>query len=202
MKKFVATLLFSLLAIAFVSAQDFAKQTEIFREHYKADFLKSPNSPLKKKDLQFLRFYAADSTFAVNATFEKTEKSEPFDMPTYSGIKKTYVQYGKLKFELRGVPQELAVYRSVGLQALPQYRDYLFLPFKDKTNGKDSYGGGRYIDLTTKDLENGSFVLDFNKCYNPYCAYSAGYNCPIPPKTNHLTLAVEAGEKNFGKDHD
>ena len=190
-----------LIPIGYTIAQDFAKQTEAFREEYKAEFLKSERSPLKKKDLQYLRFYKADSSYRVNATFEKTENSEPFEMPTYSGIKKTYVQYGTLTFELHGVKQTLNVYRSLGLQALPQYKDYLFLPFKDKTNGKESYGGGRYVDLTTKDIKDNIYILDFNKCYNPYCAYSNGYNCPIPPKVNHLAIAIEAGEKNFGREH-
>jgi uncharacterized protein (DUF1684 family) len=200
--KIALQFIFINLILAFhANAQDFAKQTENFREGYKAEFLKSPNSPLKKKDLAFLRFYEPDSSFRVKAVFTKTEKSEPFDMPTYSGINKSYVQYGTLTFELLGEKQILSVYRSLGLQALPQYRDYLFLPFKDKTNGKESYGGGRYIDLTTKDLETGKFLLDFNKCYNPYCAYSNGYNCPVPPKVNHLSVAIAAGEKNYGKEH-
>lgn len=194
-------LLLTLVHFSYSSAQDFAKQTEAFREEYKAEFLKSERSPLKKKDLKYLQFYKADSSYRVTATFEKTEKSEPFEMPTYSGIKKTYVQYGVLTFELHGEKQTLNVYKSLGLQALPQYRDYLFLPFKDKTNGKESYGGGRYIDLTTKDIKDNIYILDFNKCYNPYCAYSDGYNCPIPPRVNHLPVAIEAGEKNFGREH-
>jgi len=192
---------FILIPIGYTIAQEFAKQTEAFRAEYKSEFLKSERSPLKKKDLQYLRFYEADSSYRVTATFEKSEKSEPFEMPTYSGIKKTYVQYGILTFELLGVKQTLNVYKSLGLQALPQYKDYLFLPFKDKTNGKESYGGGRYIDLTTKDIKDNVYILDFNKCYNPYCAYSNGYNCPIPPKVNHLAVAIEAGEKNFGREH-
>ena len=190
-----------LLPIGYLSAQNFAEQTKNFRTEYKAEFLKSERSPLKKKDLKYLRFYQPDSSYRVNASFEKTEKSEPFEIPTSSGIKKTYLQYGILTFELHGVKQTLNVYKSLGLQALPQYKDYLFLPFKDKTNGKESYGGGRYIDLTTKDIKENVYVLDFNRSYNPYCAYSDGYNCPIPPKVNHLSVAIEAGEKNFGREH-
>jgi uncharacterized protein (DUF1684 family) len=183
-------------------AQDFASRTEQFRNNYKAEFLKSETSPLKKKDLQFLRFYQPDSTYRVFATFEKAQKSEPFEMPTYIGIKKAYVVYGTLSFELHGQKQTLTVYRSLGLQALAKYRDYLFLPFKDKTNGNSSYGGGRYIDLTTKDIKDNRVELDFNKSYNPYCAYSDGYSCPIPPKANHLVVSIEAGEQNYGKNHD
>jgi uncharacterized protein (DUF1684 family) len=185
-----------------LNAQDFASRTEEFRKEYKAEFLKSERSPLKKRDLKFLRFYQPDSSYRVVATFEKVEKSEPFEMPTYSGVKKPYVVYGLLSFTLHGQKQTLTLYRSIGLQAMPQYKDYLFLPFKDVTNGNATYGGGRYIDMSTKDIKDNLVELDFNKCYNPYCAYSSGYNCPIPPKANHLTVAIEAGEMNYGKNHD
>lgn len=199
MKTIIATAFFALTGLSGF-AQDFAARTETFRDKYREEFLTTPNSPLKKKDLRYLQFYAPDSSFAVQATFAKTENPTPFEIPTSSGTKKTYVEYGKLHFEVNGTKQQLSVYRSVGL-TLPQYKDYLFIPFKDLTNGKDSYGGGRYIDLKVGDLESGSYVLDFNKCYNPYCAYSSGYNCPIPPKENRLTVAIAAGEKNYGKAH-
>jgi uncharacterized protein len=77
------------------------------------------------------------------------------------------------------------------------YKNNLFLPFKDHTNGEESYGGGRYINLYTTDIQDGKIEIDLNTCYNPWCAYSDGYNCPIPPKENHLEMEVRAGEKNF-----
>lgn len=122
-------------------------------------------------------------------------------MPTYSGVKKTYVKYGTLRFRLNGRKQSLNVYRSLSLQANAKYKDYLFIPFKDKTNGMISYGGGRYLDLKTTDLKDNTYTLDFNKAYNPYCAYSDGFNCPIPPAANHLAIEIKAGEKKFGKEH-
>jgi len=194
-------LLFFWLACTSLSAQDFAKQTEQFRQKYKQEFIKTANSPLKKEDLKFLQFYNPDSTFQVPATFTRSRNTQSFEMPTYSGIKKTFVKYGLIKFRLYGKRQTLTVYRSLSLQTLPQYRDYLFLPFKDKTSGNDTYGGGRYIDLKTSDVKDGKFMLDFNKAYNPYCAYSDGYNCPIPPKVNQMSVEIAAGEKNFGKEH-
>ncbi|CAG4993941.1 hypothetical protein DYBT9275_01267 [Dyadobacter sp. CECT 9275] len=183
-------------------AQDFAKETERFRDHYKEEFLISPNAPLKKSDLKYLEFFKADPVYRVTASFERTIDALPFEMPTYSGRKQTYVPYGILKFRIEGQEgQTLTVYRSPSLQTIPKYRDYLFLPFKDLTNGKTTYGGGRYIDLKTGDIEGNQLTLDFNKAYNPYCAYSDGYSCPIPPKDNHLKISIEAGEKNFGKRH-
>ncbi len=167
------------------------------REEYKAGFLKSPKSPLKKDDLPYLRFFEPDSTYQVEATVQRTPQAEPFELPTYDGKKKTYVKYAILLFRLKGNPYELTLYRSLQLAQLPQYRDYLFLPFKDATNGKSTYGGGRYMDLRVGNIKDGKLLLDFNKAYNPYCAYSDGYACPIPPKENQLTVSVEAGEKQF-----
>lgn len=182
-------------------AQDFKTDIEKHREAYKAEFLKSSNSPLKQEDFAFLRFYEPDEKFKVECTFIATKKGKPFELPTSAGKTKTYVKFGELRFEIDGQKHKLAVYQSLSLKAMPQYRDYLFVPFKDMTNGKESYGGGRYLDLRMKDIENDKIYLDFNKAYNPYCAFSAGYSCPIPPKENHLKTAIEAGEKNFEKNH-
>ncbi len=122
-------------------------------------------------------------------------------MPTYSGKTKEHVAYAVVSFVLGGKPQQLTLYRSLNLMKLPNYRDYLFLPFKDATSGKETYGGGRYIDLRTGDIKDGKVPLDFNRAYNPYCAYEEGYSCPIPPATNRLSMAIEAGEKTYEKDH-
>lgn len=201
MRLLINTLTCWLLAAPVIFGQTFREQTEAHREHYRKEFLTDEHSPLKKNDLQYLDFFEPDSTFRVAAKFEKT-RGESFEMPTYSGIRKTYVKYGELKFRINGRRQTLNVYRSLSLQSVTKYKDYLFVPFKDKTNGNLSYGGGRYLDLKTTDLTDGTYMLDFNKAYNPYCAYSDGYNCPIPPSANHLSIEILAGEKNFRKDHD
>jgi uncharacterized protein (DUF1684 family) len=200
MKIIVNTLLLFIISVSIAHAQSFTAETEAFRKKYKDEFLDTPNSPLKAADLRFLQFFEPDSSYRVVARFEKS-KSESFEMPTYSGIRKTYVKYGTLKFRINGRRQSLNVYRSLSLQTVAKYKDYLFIPFKDRTNGLDSYGGGRYIDLKTTDLKNNTFVLDFNKAYNPYCAYSDGYNCPIPPTANHLAVEINAGEKKFAREH-
>jgi len=200
MKSVLNTLGLLLITVSVACAQDFKKETDKYRKKYKEEFLSSANSPLKEADLPFLQFYEADSAYRVVAKFEKS-RGQSFEMPTYSGVNKTYVKYGKVKFRINGRKQTLTVYRSLSLQQLAKYKDYLFIPFKDKTNGDESYGGGRYLDLKTTDIKDGELVLDFNKAYNPYCAYSDGYNCPIPPAPNHLPIAITAGEKKFGKDH-
>jgi len=185
----------------FSFAQDFKAEIEKFREEYKAEFLKSKFSPLKQEDFEYLRFYEPNPKFRVECTFVATKNGKPFELPTSSGETKTYVKFGELTFQLDGKKHTLAVYKSPEMQQIPHYRDYLFIPFKDLTNGKESYGGGRYIDLRMRQLDKDKVILDFNKSYNPYCAFSEEYSCPIPPKENHLTIAIEAGEKNYGKSH-
>lgn len=92
------------------------------------------------------------------------------------------------------------LYQSQGLMGSNEYKNYLFLPFTDATTGVETYESGRYIDLLTTDIVNNTVTIDFNKAYNPYCAYvSDVYNCPIPPKENHLRVAIRAGEKMYGK---
>ncbi|HVW15281.1 MAG TPA: DUF1684 domain-containing protein [Mucilaginibacter sp.] len=195
-------LLVPLLLISLSSfAQDYKSQIAAFRQQYEDDFLTDQNSPLAKDDLQNLRFYDADSTYRVVAKTELLLDETAFVMPVFSGTGRQYVRYALLKFELKGKPMQLTVYRSVALSATAQYKDYLFLPFTDDTNGKDTYGGGRYIDMKATDFKDGEVVVDFNKAYNPYCAFSGGYSCPKPPGENHLQIAVEAGEKQFAGAH-
>ena len=182
-------------------AQDFKTEIEKHREEYKADFLKSPQSPLKEKDLEYLSFYEPNEKYKVECTFVATKKQKTFQVPTSAGQTQAYTKFGELSFEIDGTKHKLAVYQSLSLRSVPQYRDYLFLPFRDLTNNKTTYGGGRYLDLRMKQMEGEKIYIDFNKAYNPYCAFGAGYSCPIPPKENHLKIAIEAGEKIFAKDH-
>jgi uncharacterized protein (DUF1684 family) len=181
-------------------AQDHKTQIAEYRKGYMDDFLKDTHSPLKKDDLQFLRFYNADSTYRVIATAEVLMNQAAFVMPVFTGTGREYERYATIKFNIKGKPMQLVLYKSLALSKNPLYSDYLFLPFTDDTNGTTTYGGGRYIDLRTGDIKNGSIVIDFNKAYNPYCAFSAGYACPKPPDENRLNTAVEAGEKLFGKE--
>jgi len=178
-------------------AQNYNELIAKHREEYKADFLKNENSPLKKKDLNHLHFYNADSSYKVSAEVIPLENQKIFKMPTYAGTTADYIRYANLKFELNGKALQLTLYKSIALAANPAYKDYLFLPFTDKTNNKETYGGGRYIDLKSTEINNGKIELDFNKAYNPYCAYSDGYRCPIPPEENDLAISILAGEKLF-----
>lgn len=188
------------LSVTNLPPKGFKKTIKKHRKQYKKDFIEN-KGPVKKQDLKYLDFFAPNAEYRISATFKRTPKEQPFDIPTSSTVKKKYVKYGDLTFELNGKQTHLAIYQSLKLRKMPQYRDYLFLPFKDPTNGKESYGGGRYLDLKIGDLKTGTAIIDFNKAYNPYCAFADGYSCPIPPKENHLEIPIKAGEKQFRKTH-
>jgi hypothetical protein len=157
---------------------------------------------VKGDDLKALQFYPVNKAFRVVARFTKAVESQWLPFPTSGKQVKIFKVYGTLEFMLHGRTLSLNLYQSQNLMLNDAYKDYLFLPFTDSTSGNETYDGGRYIDLRSKDVVNGTMILDFNKAYNPSCAYGIGqYNCPIPPKENHLTIAIKAGEKMFAKPH-
>lgn len=163
-------------------------------EHY-AD---TASSPLKKDDLkQFkaLDFFAIDEHFFIKAKFIRTANEKPFEMPTTTSRKPIYIKYGELYFTIDGVACKLNVYQNVEMAKMPQYKKSLFLPFTDYTSGVESYGGGRYLDIEIQEGLN--WVIDFNQCYNPYCAYNERYSCPLTPAENDLKIAIKAGVKKF-----
>lgn len=172
--------------------------SEVLHEAYKwqnkkNETFKGAESPLRPKEktaFNRLSFFKPDSSFIVKARFEQEPDPEAFDMPTTTNTTTKEIIYGRLYFSLKGEQQQLEVYRAFEPQD-----DYLFLPFFDKTSGLSTYGGGRYIDLTFP-LED-TVVIDFNKSYNPYCAYNPKYACALVPSVNSLSVAVEAGERKF-----
>ncbi len=188
-----------LLSAASTHAQDktFAVQIAEHRRHYKQEFLEDKRSPLKANDTAHLRFYTPDEQYRVTAKVILTPEAESFDMPTVSGKSKKYRQYGWLTFNINDTAVKLQVFQSLKLMEDPKYRDHLFVPFTDGTTYTETYGGGRYLDLSSKDIINGMIELDFNKCYNPWCAYASGYSCPIPPPENRMAVSIRAGEMNY-----
>ena len=180
-----------------VFAQSFKTEIEKHREDYRQAFLNETRSPLKQQDLINLSFYEPDSNYVVTATIKMLTDEQPFLMPTHSGKPQQYIRYAHVKFNLNGKPQQMTIYKSIALAQLANFKDYLFLPFTDATNGKETYSGGRYIDLNAKDINTDVIKIDFNKAYNPYCAYSDGYQCPKPPSENTIKQDVNAGEKAF-----
>ncbi|MBL0146464.1 MAG: DUF1684 domain-containing protein [Chitinophagaceae bacterium] len=158
---------------------------------------------VKGNDRKYFKFYKPNATFSTVAIFTKINDTATVAIKT-TGKKtpvKYFRRYGKISFTINGIRQVLTIFQSKDLMSDSLYKDYLFIPFTDATTGVQTYGSGRYIDLSIKEINGSFFFLDFNKAYNPYCAYSTGYNCPVPPKENRLTVAIEAGEKTFEKPH-
>ncbi len=156
---------------------------------------------VKEKDKKYFSFFAIDSNYRVNAVFEKITDTIGFTMKTSGNSTNHYFKYGKISFIIKGAMLHLFVYQSKDLMKSKDYADYLFVPFTDLTTGNKTYGSGRYLDFTIPQIDNDTLLIDFNKSYNPYCAYSTEYHCPIPPKENLLPIGINAGEMNFGKAH-
>jgi Uncharacterized conserved protein len=198
MKQLLAIIACTLPLLSF-GQKTYGDSIAIHRRHYKEEFITEQRSPLKTADTGYLRFYAPNAKYRVMAHVTITPDSPSFDMPTHSGITKKYRQYGILHFTLSGKKLELRIFQSIAMMKDEKYKDHLFLPFTDETSNVKTYGGGRYLDLSLTDIKDNKIVIDFNKCYNPYCAYAGGYNCPVPPPENRLPIAVKAGEQLFGK---
>ena len=182
-----------------LNLEQYQKTIEAHRLKYINDFLSEETAPIKKEDVPYIQFFDIDVKYRFEATFKKSIGEQPFDMATSSGKMKQYVKYGELTFIFEEKNTTISVYQSLSLIHHPLYKDYLFIPFKDLTTGESSYGAGRYIDTKFSEIIDNKMIIDFNKCYNPYCAYADGYSCPIPPKENTLNIGIEAGEKIFGK---
>lgn len=191
--------LFSLLLILNCeSKKRYDKNLTPFQKEMNEFFKDASISPLKEKDLKTFRgldFFVFDSSYVVNAALTRTPDEKSFKMKTTTDRLPEYIKYGTVTFDLFGKSYSLNIYKNLEDINKQGYRDYLFLPFLDDTNGFESYGGGRYIDL---DIPKGSnLVIDFNSAYNPYCVYDEKYSCPIVPKDNYLPLEINAGVKDY-----
>jgi uncharacterized protein (DUF1684 family) len=155
---------------------------------------------VKGDDKKLLHFFPIDEGYRVVADFEKAKDSKWFSMRTSGGRKDINRVYGIIRFTINDTTVQLNLYQSQDLLNVAKLKDYLFLPFTDLTSGVQTYDGGRYIDLRIADIADNRVTIDFNKSYNPYCAYVSGkYDCPIPPKENALPVEIRAGEKIYDK---
>ena len=182
------------------------KVDETYRRQIAADrmkendeFLNPVTSPLDSAELlsfKGLRYFPVDEAYKVMAKIERFNNQDTFALPHSHERTKTYRKFGKLLFSLKGQNHELIILESAHKK--PGYEKYVLVCFKDETSGKTTYGAGRYIDLIIPEKDE--IEVDFNKAYNPYCAYSERFTCPIPPKENTLNIAVEAGVKYENSD--
>lgn len=190
------SLAFSLALTMPAQAQsDYEAELTAYRDSVNTAFADPETSILSEEDrkqFEGLPYFPVDTTYRVEARFERISNGEVFEMKTTTDRLPKYRPYGTLYFTLNGKDLELTVYQNIELMRNPVYRDYLFIPFTDLTNGESTYGGGRYLECSAKALDANP-VLDFNYAYHPYCVYSKKYSCPIPPAENHLEVPIEAG---------
>lgn len=169
-----------------------------YQQELNKEYADPKTSPLEAQDLaafKGLSFYPVSEKYFVNARFVRTPKEKPFQMKTTTDRTPIFIKYGEAHFEINGKKCKLNLYQDVASARNPQYKDDLFLPFFDETSGKESYIGGKYIDL--KIPKGNTIVIDFNTSYNPYCAYNYRYSCPKVPLENDLKVAIRAGVKKF-----
>lgn len=169
-------------------------EIETFQIDLNAEFSDPEESPLTEEDFDKftgLPFYLIDTAFYVVARFERAVDAQPFEMKTTTTRKPVYELYGIATFTIKGETFQLQIFQNHKLRETEEYKDYLFLPFTDLTSGAETYAGGRFIDLKIPDGD--TIIINFNKAYNPLCAYNHKYSCPIPPPENFLKIGIEAG---------
>jgi uncharacterized protein (DUF1684 family) len=192
----ICTGLFVLLTNVTVKAQGhYVSQLQQHQLQYKKEL-----ASIIKNDTAYVSFYPINEAFVVYAVFRALRDQPVFNMATSSGKTKQAQKTGIVSFAIGSQQVELSAYQLLALRANPQQQDLFFIPFTDSTSGGETYGAGRYLDFKSGDIIDGKrLIIDFNKAYNPYCAFVDGYNCPVPPPENQLNVAISAGEKTYGK---
>lgn len=175
----------------------YIKEIETIRKE-KLNFLVfNPESPIET-NLNFASFdfFDVSAKYKVKAALISFDNPGRIKLPTNDGNTRDYVRFSKATFEIDGIKDTLTLYIEPSFNA--NYKR-AFVPFSDKSNGKETYPAGRYLDVEIKSDE---FVtLDFNLAYNPYCAYDESFVCPIPPSENSLKINIKAGEKKYDSLH-
>jgi uncharacterized protein len=177
------------------SAEVYNKEIEKERTQKNRDFTSdNPVFPLtaaQKKSFSGLNYFPPNVAYNIAADLEVLNEDSLLSIATTTGEKQKYVRYAYAHFQLANQKLRLTIYKSMDRLS----KGMLFVPFTDPTNGKETYEGGRYLDV--KSTNGSSLMLDFNRAYNPYCAYNETYSCPIPPRENHLKIPIEVGEKTY-----
>ncbi len=183
---------------AFKGGDDVVKYAaEIKKEREDRDrFMRtSEESPFKNNREEFkgLSYYEPDLKYRVIADLVPIKKKEVVSLSTNDGKEQRYQQYAYAEFDLNGYHHKMLILEIIDMGP---FRGKLFFAFGDETSADETYGAGRYLDLE-KVPGSQTITLDFNKAYNPYCAYNETYSCPLPPRENLLTIPIRAGEKVY-----
>lgn len=155
----------------------------------KDNYLKTDKeSPIENKaDFKGLKYFEINPDFKVLAKLDILTTGQKINVAMTGGETEEYEAFANATFELEGQKCALKIFKSED--------GSLFLPFKDLTTNKETYGSGRYMDLDMSMIKNQQIEIDFNRCYHPYCAYNHTFTCPVPPAENLVNVAVKAGEK-------
>jgi len=191
----------AIVAVVFYSltggTDDKAYAEQLQKERTEKDeFMRSgEGSPFEGMADQFagLQYFPPNVKFRIQADLEPVSDRKMVTLPTSDGKEKRYLEYAHASFKLDGVQNRLLLLELIDPGP---YKGTLFLAFADQTSAIETYGAGRYLDVK-KVPGATTLLLDFNKAYNPYCAYSEKFSCPFPPKENVLNVAILAGEKNY-----
>jgi uncharacterized protein len=179
------------------SQNDPAYMDEINKEREDKDrFMKtSGDSPFAKNRDAYtkLNYFPIDPKYRIIADLVPIENKKLVTLKTNDGKEERYQEYAYAEFDLDQFHNKLVIYEMIDMGP---FRGKLFLAFGDATSANETYGAGRYLDVT-KTPGSTTITLDFNKAYNPYCAYIDTYSCPLPPPENILNVAIRAGEKNY-----
>tara|TARA_B100000780_G_scaffold9578_1_gene6747 strand:- start:706 stop:1338 length:633 start_codon:yes stop_codon:yes gene_type:complete len=201
---FISLIFFSSLNIQ-AQWQWTPKDVRIWKKEMNKSFKSKKESPLKLKDRRKFRklpFFCIDKNFAIKCLWERNSDSSWFEMLTTTERKPIYRKYATLYFMIEGKKFRLTAFQPKKLSKKEGFQDYLFVPFGDNSNGDETYGGGRFVEIRMNSSDEKFLLLDFNKSYNPYCAYSERYSCPKIPLENILDTRINAGVKyNLNKYH-
>jgi len=169
------------------------------KDHELADAEHSPLQEMDRAKFEHLNYFEINEAWNKQAKVTLIEEKDTIGFGTSSGRIKQFATYALLTFQHNNQAFELIAYKRVWPKDyVSPYPPSLFVPFTDLTTGNLCYGGGRYMDIDIPESD-GEIELDFNRCYNPYCAYGGGFSCPIPPKENFLDVEIRAGESAYDK---
>ncbi|HEY9489224.1 MAG TPA: DUF1684 domain-containing protein [Chryseosolibacter sp.] len=186
------------LFYSFQGSQDeTAYNEEIEKEREDKDRLMrtSSESPFanQKDKYEGLKYYPPDIRYRIIADLQPIQEKKMVILTTNDGKEQRYIEYAHAQFKLDGVVNKLLILEVADMGPT---RGKLFLAFGDETSAVDTYGAGRYLDVT-KTPGSSTIKLDFNLAYNPYCAYNDSFTCPLPPRENILSIPIKAGEKIY-----
>ena len=180
------------------SDETYVKEIEAIRREKDHFFREDHESPIPHRlrdDFSGLAYFPVDPKYRIRARLVRDPNPQRVVLATSKGIPRDMIRVGIFEFEIEGTTQRLAAYKAVPPPGHHHEDRSLFVPLRDATSAKETYGAARYLDIEEQPTHE--YVLDFNLAYNPYCAYSDDYVCPFPPRENWLTVPIRAGEQNF-----